>query len=360
MNKCNLFIGPLPPPLGGVAIINQSFQALRYDGYENVAFDTSNKKEREDLYSGIPFKSIGREFRKFQSLKKFIDRHDPAIAQVFVTSGYSIFRDIFYLKLLNKKNVPVIVHFHSKKSGEFALKENRLEIVASYFKKYAKKIVLLSNSHYQYFTQYFNADQCEVIENFVDYDSFENKIEEKSESLLYVGRLSEEKGFFDLLEACKKLKNNKIDYKLNVLGEAPNASLDRKIKNFVRLNELESNVVFHGLKYGVEKNDWFKKSKILVFPSHFENSPVVLKEAIAAKMAIISSDIDENKSILIGKNNCSFYETKNSNDLAETIENLIKDPSLIKKFCRASELIKDYDKNNANRKLKQLMEEVSC
>ena len=26
------FIGPLPPPLGGVAVINQSFQALDYEG----------------------------------------------------------------------------------------------------------------------------------------------------------------------------------------------------------------------------------------------------------------------------------------------------------------------------------------
>jgi len=70
----------------------------------------------------------------------------------------------------------------------------------------------------------------------------------------------------------------------------------------------------------------------LIFPSHFENSPVVLKEAICAEMPIISSDIDANKNILSRIGNNIFFETKNSTNLAEAIIKLESDNVLFLKL----------------------------
>lgn len=62
MNKKNAFIGPLPPPLGDVAAINKSFQALDYPSYNVYFFNTSNGEDREDLYSK---NSINIEFLEY-------------------------------------------------------------------------------------------------------------------------------------------------------------------------------------------------------------------------------------------------------------------------------------------------------
>jgi len=48
------FIGPLPPPLGGVAVVNQSFQEIDYSCYEVTYFNTSNQNSRENLYKRFP------------------------------------------------------------------------------------------------------------------------------------------------------------------------------------------------------------------------------------------------------------------------------------------------------------------
>ncbi len=48
------FIGPLPPPLGGVEVINQSFQEIDYSCYEVTYFNTSNQNSRENLYKRFP------------------------------------------------------------------------------------------------------------------------------------------------------------------------------------------------------------------------------------------------------------------------------------------------------------------
>ena len=184
-----IFIGPLPPPIGGVAIINQSFQALDYKGYSNLTFNTSNNKLREDLYSGLPWQNISKELKKIKSLKRFIKKHNPVVANVFVTSGHAIIRDLFYLRLLYKNNIPVIVHFHSKTKGEFSLTKKRLKLVAKYFQKYANKIMLLSDTHLDYFTRYFDITQCEVIEKLCRLWEFLKQDRRQNQDLFICGKV---------------------------------------------------------------------------------------------------------------------------------------------------------------------------
>jgi len=358
MLKKIVFIGPLPPPLGGVAMINQSFQELDYQGCETMSFNTSNNKQNEDLYKGLPWNNIGKEYKKIQNLKTFLRLKQPDIANVFVTSGYSIIRDLFYLRILYKKKIPIIIHFHSKKKGEFALAPRRLNFVGKLFNKYAQKIILLSPDHFDYFTSFFNKNKCDVLENFVDYNNFDNEITEKTSEFLYVGRLSKEKGFFDLLEACKLLKEKGSILKVNVIGAAPNDSVEQEINTFIKQHALNVIIHLHGLKFGSEKYDLFKRAKILVFPSHFENSPVVIKEAIAAKMAIIASNIEPNKNILNAIKNNSMHMAQNPEDLANKIEILLNSESLVNQFCVESEKVKEYDKTYANEKLTSIINEL--
>jgi len=68
------FIGPLPPPLGGVEVINQSFQEIDYSCYEVTYFNTSNQNSRENLYKKrfpwkrFVWKSTFRDLRKSKAI----------------------------------------------------------------------------------------------------------------------------------------------------------------------------------------------------------------------------------------------------------------------------------------------------
>ncbi|WP_417199528.1 glycosyltransferase family 4 protein [Bizionia sp.] len=348
------FIGPLPPPLGGVAVINQSFQNIDYDGYEIIPFDTAEKKDREDIYGRFKFKSVQRNLNINKRLKQFIAKEQPDVINIFITSGMSILRDILFLKTMHKFNIPIIIHFHSKTKGEFALSPMRLKIVGKYFNKYASKIIVLSDQHYSFFVEYFGVDKCTVIENFVNYSDFENEISIKKEDFLFVGRLSREKGFFDLLEAVKILKQKKVFCRIQIVGVAPTERLEAEIDNFIKIYDLYDYFVFNGATFGDEKYTLFKQSRCLIFPSHFENSPVVLKEAIAAKMAILSSDIDANENVLQKRDNYISFEKGNSQKLASKMIIFITNPNRILSMCHASSNIKSYDVSVAQEKFTQM------
>ncbi|MDN3492051.1 glycosyltransferase family 4 protein [Winogradskyella bathintestinalis] len=356
--KKTAFIGPLPPPLGGVAMINQSFQNLNFNGYDITVFNTSNNSLSEDLYRGFPWGNIGKEISKIKRLSDFLNSTKPDVVNIFITSGYSIIRDLFYLRMLYRKNIPIVIHFHSKTKGEFALTPNRLKLLSKFFNKYAKKIILLSEHHYSFFVKYFGSKKCEVIENFVSYEHFNNEIVNKTNDFLYVGRLSKEKGFFDLLKAVKILKDNKVVCRIQVIGVAPTIEVEKRINDIISANHLEDYFVFNGATFGESKYTLFKQSSCLIFPSHLENSPVVLKEAIAAKLAIIASDIDANQLILKAEKNHYLHQVTCPDSLAVIIEKLLGDSDVMKAFCKASESIKDYDKSIAREKLLNLMDNL--
>ncbi len=356
--KKNAFIGPLPPPIGGVAVINQSFQNIVYEDFEVISFDTSDKREREDLYSTVKLKSILRNLQISKKLKKFIEEEQPDVINIFITSGMSILRDILFLKKMSKYNIPIIIHFHSKTKGEFALKPKRLRLVSKYFNRFGSRIILLSEQHYSFFVKYFGEEKCEIIENFVRYSDFNNVIQNKNEDFLFVGRLSKEKGFFDLLEAANILKQRKIYCRIQVIGVAETEELEIKIKEFVKNNELKNYFVFHGTTFGKAKYALFKQSRCLIFPSHFENSPVVLKEAIAAKMAILTSDIEANINILQNRENYLLFEKGNGGDLAIKMIELCTSTEKTSTMCKVSENIMDYDVSVAQRKLLNLFNQL--
>ncbi len=351
------FIGPNPPPYGGVGIMNKSFQEILSQEWNVIVFNTSSGKLNEDLYRRKGLNNFLHFSKNIFGLIHFLTRNKFKVVNVFVTSNIAFLRDsltIIILWLCGKK---IVIHFHSKKKGEFFLGKFTVRYIAVIF-KLAKRVIVLSDDHFDYFARYFDKSKMVVIENFVDYDLYECKIENKSAEFLYVSRLSEKKGIFDLIEAVNIIKKKGINLKINILGTAENDEVKNTIDNYLKKYELEQNIIWYGNVYGNKKYEFFKSCSIFIFPSHFENSPVVIKEAIAAKMALICSDIEANKIILSGKSNTRFFITNDATDFANKIEELAVNPYSVNDLMQHSEKCKIYDKRYAAEKIKKVLLEL--
>lgn len=352
------FVGPLPPPLGGVAVINKSLQEIDYDGCKVVAFNTSSDSLREKLYDSLGLSSLWRNVRLLIRLASFVREHRPDVVNVFATSGRSIFRDILFLMLIRIFRVPVIVQFHSKTEGEFALKPWRLRVFSVLFQWLSHKILVLSDQHYAFFSRYFGSDKCGVLENFVRYQDFSCSIADKSNNFLYVGRLTREKGFFDLLAALKVVRQQGVNIFVDAIGLAQSEEEELQINKLISDYGIAEMLKLHGARFGDDKFDLFKRASCFLFPSHFENSPVVLKEAMAARMAIIASDISANTNILHNLGNNLLFEKDNPEKLADRIIEITADRGLAKRLCEASAEVTKYDESVARRKMLDYMAEV--
>jgi glycosyltransferase involved in cell wall biosynthesis len=175
-----------------------------------------------------------------------------------------------------------------------------------------------------------------VISHSIDASLFHKK-KSKKLTVLYVGRLMEEKGIKDLLAVAKSLK----DINFIFVGKGPLEHLFKKTP---------SNVNYLGFIKDKQKlADIYSSSDIFVLNSYKTKSweewfGIVLLEAMAATLAIITTDCTGPKEVIQNNVNGLIINQKNKDQLKEAIEKLAKDKELLTKLSKnAKESSKNYD-----------------
>lgn len=153
-----------------------------------------------------------------------------------------------------------------------------------------------------------------VIPNYVDTDFLYpyKKMEQEEISLLFVGRLEEQKNLFALFEALKGFSH----VKLSVVGSG---SLREPLENFAKANHLPvqflGNVPFEQLK------SYYQSTTMFVLPSYFEGTPKVLLEAMSCGLPVIASDVQGIQNIITHEKN-GFLCSTDSASIANAIRTL--------------------------------------
>ena len=120
------------------------------------------------------------------------------------------------------------------------------------------------------------------IPNGIDVDKFKPN-EDKQKRILIVTRMFERKGVQYFLKALEGIN---LDYEIHIIGSGPYLeTLQEKAKNLI------TKVKFWGF---LDNNSYalkelYETSEIFVLPSEAENFPIVLLEAMAAGMAIVTT-----------------------------------------------------------------------
>lgn len=144
----------------------------------------------------------------------------------------------------------------------------------------------------------------------------------KENSIVYLGRLSREKGLVTLLNAVKGIKG----LFLKIIGEGP---LESMLKRKVEAEGIK-NVSFLGFKSGIELKEEIRKSMAVVLPSEcYEVFGLCIvegfalgKPAIGSRIGGITELIEENKTGVT-------FESGNADDLRSKIEYLMRNPDKI-------------------------------
>jgi len=110
-------------------------------------------------------------------------------------------------------------------------------------------------------------------------------------TVFFLGRLSAQKGLFDLLDAVRPVVAKAPGTRFLFGGVAEFDSVDREIEAFVAAHDLGPHVEFLGTVTGAAKLAAFAAADIFCLPSHLENQPVVLIEALAAGLPVVATRV---------------------------------------------------------------------
>jgi glycosyltransferase involved in cell wall biosynthesis len=198
------------------------------------------------------------------------------------------------------------------------------------------------------------ADRCQTVYNGVDVENFVGRRIRKKESdercLLFVGRLSPEKGLHILLEAFAQVVKRYSKVHLNIVGPesmAPidfivNSDSDEKVRNLASFysgsylehlkrqmsSEIASRVRFTGFIPHSGLNAYYDEADILINPSFIESFGRSLIEAMACGLPVIATKIGGMPEVVEEGRTGLLVESGDVSALTDAIVRLLEDEPL--------------------------------
>ena len=220
---------------------------------------------------------------------------------------------------------------HLAKNLFKSIKNKLLFYLVKTFYRYSDLVITNSNYEKKYIKKNIKIKKIMVIHP----PSLEkiNILKKKNKStkilkIIYVGRLSKEKGVLTILKALRIIKTKtKINFNFKIYGDGYEKSIIRaKIKEY----KIDREVSLCG--YQKNLNKIFNKADLFINASFFEGLPNALVQALNKNVSIIcSKSPGGNIEVIKNGKYGQIFQVNNENDLANKIMNLNLKKHIFKK-----------------------------
>jgi len=191
----------------------------------------------------------------------------------------------------------------------------------------AARIVCPSKSIEELVLRQEPAARCTRIPNGIDVARFRST-REKQDRILVVTRMFERKGVQYLFDALEGMAHT---YEIHIVGDGPHLPI---LEGYVDEKNLEVRFWGYLSNQSSEIRDLYETSRIFVFPSEAENFPIVLLEAMASGLAIITtagtgcSEVVGDAALLV--------EPRDATGIRRNLEKLMASPELVSELGHAA------------------------
>ena len=182
-------------------------------------------------------------------------------------------------------------------------------------------------------------EDIEVIHCGVDLEQFQTVKKENINSKILitsVGSLIEKKGHAYLVQACKELDSQGLDFHCEIIG---NGKLKESLQNLIRVLNLEGRVLLVGslsqnqVRERLRKSDLFVLACVVADDGDRDGIPVAIMEALAMEVPVISTPVSGIPELIKHKKTGLLVPERDSNSLAIAITRLVQERSLGQKFA---------------------------
>ena len=166
----------------------------------------------------------------------------------------------------------------------------------------------------------------------------------KKHNIIYVGRLSGEKGIFIILKALKKIKD-KYKFLFNLYGDGPER---KSIEKFIKLNNLNKMISLKG--FVRDQKSIFKNADLFINASLWEGLPNAMVQSINYNVFPICSNAPGGNMEVIKNGKLGLYfKTNNEKDLQKKIKKFFNKRLILDYKSRIKHL-QNYSELKSNQK----------
>ncbi|GGB12384.1 glycosyltransferase family 4 protein [Agarivorans gilvus] len=249
----------------------------------------------------------------------------------------SFWRKLICLLLAKACGAKTIIHLHGSEFKDFYQHSSRFtQYWIRWLVRHCDQFVVLSQGWADYIKS-ISGVSATVIPNYIKVRP-SIAIERKTKDLLFLGALIDRKGIFDLAHACAALTDKSFTLHICGAGDKQQAFTD-----LIAQLGIDDKIVMHGWIDTEQKQQLLKSCTALVLPSYNEGLPMVILEAMAYKLPIVSTTVGAIPEVLKDRDSALLYAPGDIESLSQKLSQLLASPSLQRQLSeRAFVIYQDY------------------
>lgn len=315
------------------------------------------RKDAERRDAGWLFRLL-RSYRDWLLL--MLSGGDFAIHFNLALSPASILRDVPLILLARLFRRRLLVHLHG---GRYLLGQSMpwwlyLPVRGALSGGIPK--VVLSPAEEKVLREELKLDRIHVLQNSVEIAEAQGFRRPSGAgrplTLLFLGRIAQQKGLDCILAALKSLKERGVGFRLVMAGRGPDE--ERYLPRFREL--LGEEFRFLGVVTGREKSDLLKTCHLFLLPSFFEGLPMALLEAMSFGVVPVTTRVGSLGYVIDEGENGLFVDRARPEQLAAAIERLSSDRALLERLSAGARryIMKHCDPASYVAKLNRIYDEA--
>lgn len=198
--------------------------------------------------------------------------------------------------------------------------------------KIPDKVVVLTSVAKKAYEEYVPHSTLALVPNAIDLELFKgidcDRVQKDEFTIGYIGRLADNKGIFEALEAISMLKESElsITIKFKIAGKGPS---EKALKRRTAELKIEDKVDFLGAVFGKEKTLFWQELDLFLFPTyHREGLPYVILESLASGTPVITTPIAGIPDAIESGRHGLFVRPKDVDDITRALKKIIGDTDM--------------------------------
>ena len=334
-----LLVLHLPPPVHGAALVGKSVRESRLvqERFDCRYINLSTSETMGEV-GAFSFRKLGKLFGIVRETLREVDRFRPDLVYLTpASSGLGFLKDQLLVARLKRKGCRIVLHFHNKGVRDHSGKWLYDRLYRRFFA--GVKVILLSERLYPDIARYVDRKDVLICPNGAEAEPLPAvPSQDAVPRLLFLSNLIPSKGPLVLLDACQILKKRGVSLRCVFVGKETAEISASRMEEAIASRALADTVRFEGPRYGEEKWKALSQADVFVFPTfyYFECFPVVLLEAFAASLPVVTTDEGAIPDIVTDEVNGLICRREDPASLADALETLLADESLRRKMGSAN------------------------
>lgn len=274
------------------------------------------------------------------------------IVHVHGASDASFWRKRVFINIAKMFGKKVVFHCHGAEFKRFTSQHRKA--VVNTLKK-CDKIIALSESWKEWFEETIETNNIIVIKNIISPPNVAKVAHEKF-TLIFLGRLGERKGIYDLLDVLIDHKEeflNKLEFLYGGDGDV------EQVKEIIEKEGLENIAKYQGWVNGAKKEYMLNVADAYILPSYNEGLPISVLEAMSYSLPIISTRVGGIPEIVHDGVNGFLMQPGDKVSLYKAIASLMENKDVsIGMGVNSKQIVKEHMPQYVENQLKELYESL--